>query len=711
MKIRWKLMILLLAIALAPLVIASALHRASMRRLGSRLASDSRQILTESARRRLQLRVHNYAKLLHRDQQLVEMALNLQAQAVEHKLAQPPPESPRLFFAEDIDKGTRLPPGMVQTEDHFRLQADGARRPMPVSYDQQACFLAAGADKAAAADDMARLAAMPEVYRYAHESIGRLTHWQYTALESGVHMSYPAHGGYPPDYDPRQRAWYIDAKRSNRLRWQPPMPDATSRMGMLTVSMPVRSAAGKVVGVTGIDVPVSKVFSDLELPEAWRAGEATLLVYPSGPGDRLPEGALAIAAEKGYEGSTTDWRAPFTIRQLRSEDPNQLAALRADAIAGKSGVRQMRYRGAEAMWAYGAAAPREPFPIIIVPTDRVVAQAVEAEQYVLDRTIEGLQFTGVILLGVVVAVVAVAFLSARSVTRPVNELAEAAGKLAEGDYAARVQVRTGDELQALGEAFNGMGPKLLERERMKRSLALAMEIQQHLLPQEPPRLEGFEIAGRSLYCDETGGDYYDFIDLVELGPGRLGIAVGDVTGHGIGAALLMASARAVLRSHAVRYGDDLETLFGDLNRHLVRDTGDAWFMTLFYGVLHAEQRSLCWTSAGHDPAMWLRRSSGQIEELPNTGIPLGIIAEADFRCDGPVRLQSGDIVLIGTDGIWEARSPNGEMFGKQRLREVLAGACDRAAGEIHAAVVDAVGEFRASVPQADDITLVVVKTM
>ena len=349
--------------------------------------------------------------------------------------------------------------------------------------------------------------------------------------------------------------------------------------------------------------------------------------------------------------------------------------------------------------------------MVIVPEDTVVAQAHVFQDELWSETLRGLKVTGALMLGVVAVVAGIAFLVSRRITDRVDLLAAAAERLARGDYETQVHLRTRDELQDLAEVFNAMGPKLCERERMKRSLALAQEIQQGLLPQAPPNVPGFDIEGRVAYCDETGGDYYDFIDLVDLGADQVGIALGDVTGHGIGAALLMASARGALRSHAGLHGGDLGKVLGALNRHLARDTGDSRFMTLFYCVLDGQKRELRWVSAGHDPALWLRRGADCIEELGSDGLVLGVEEDWAYRQSGPISLQSGDVVLIGTDGAWEARNAEGEMFGKQRFRDAFLAACDRPAAEICAALVEAVKAFRGEAPQEDDITLVAIKAL
>jgi len=294
---------------------------------------------------------------------------------------------------------------------------------------------------------------------------------------------------------------------------------------------------------------------------------------------------------------------------------------------------------------------------------------------------------------------------------PITHLADAAGKLAQGDFDVRVNIATNDELQQLGDIFNQTGPKLKAMEKMKGSLELARAIQQNLLPGTAPKLDGFELASNCKYCNETGGDYYDFIELNQLGPGIVGIALGDVTGHGIGAALLMATVRSVLRSNAQHYGADLTKLFEVLNRHIESDTDYDKFITLFYGILDANQKSLVWVSGGHDPALWYHKDGGKIEELPNTGMPVGIMENASFEQGGPVFLKAGDVIVIGTDGIWEAQNEGGSMFGKDRLRNIIIRESEKPATEICSQIIDDVTNFSSPTPQLDDITMVVIKSV
>ncbi|SDG51780.1 PP2C family protein-serine/threonine phosphatase [Roseospirillum parvum] len=315
--------------------------------------------------------------------------------------------------------------------------------------------------------------------------------------------------------------------------------------------------------------------------------------------------------------------------------------------------------------------------------------------------------------------IAVAFsvIFARTITRPLASLNRAVRDMAEGHLDAKVILRTGDEIEALADSVNQMLPKLRDRLKMRDALSLAMEVQQHLLPAAPPVIGGFDIAGQSVYCDETGGDYYDFIDLSELAPERIGVAVGDVTGHGVAAALLMTTARALLRSRA-RLADHGPALLqalgrtvGEINRHLAEDTQGGRFMTLFYAIVDGGDATIRWVSAGHLPALIYDPETDYVHRLEGEDIPLGIDPDWTFRAQERGGWMKGQIIAIGTDGIYETKNPEGEMFGQQRFVRVLRRHADRPAAEICAAVVRALARFRGGRAQEDDVTLVIVRKL
>jgi sigma-B regulation protein RsbU (phosphoserine phosphatase) len=301
-----------------------------------------------------------------------------------------------------------------------------------------------------------------------------------------------------------------------------------------------------------------------------------------------------------------------------------------------------------------------------------------------------------------------ALIQSRNLARPIRDLDEAAQRLAEGDFDARVTVTSHDEIARLGRTFNAMAPRLAEQVKMSEALNLAREVQRNLLPHGPPSIEGFDIAGRSIPADQTGGDYYDFIDMTEHRQRTVGLVIGDVTGHGVAAALLMATARAVLRSGASPF-DDLSRLASMVNVRLALDTDHGRFMTLFYMVLDGVERKARWISAGHDPAVVF--VNGQFHEFAGEDIPLGIERDWIFTEQLKGDVEPGTLIVIGTDGIWEARNADGQMYAKDRMREVIRDNADKSSEGVVNAVISSVKAFSTGHPQQDDITVVAVRVL
>lgn len=527
---------------------------------------------------------------------------------------------------------------------------------------------------------------------------------QMTIFETGRSSCYPANEACFDSSDPLQLSWYKATRRLKTLTRTLAL-DPVNGQSVIIVASPLFEG-GRFVGGTALVRPVVAMFADLKLSESWFGAVREILVAFE-PGTNQEMGALHILAQREI-GYTSEWSPQQKHDRLQPDSPEENRLLYQLIAKGQGGSLKLHYGGVEMHWIFGAAMPGEPFALILVPHSQVIAQAIAARVHVVEKTLQGLGISGALLICVIGAVFFAAVLASKKVTLPLSQLTSAADRLAGGDFDSRVVLDTRDEVAELGQVFNQLGPALAERERMASALALAGDIQRHLLPQTQPHLKDFDIYGGALSCDETGGDYFDFIPLAA---DRLALAVGDVAGHGVGAALLMAGARGVLRSHATRRDLDLPSLFKTLNVHLCRDTADEKFMTLFYGVLNGPEQRLDWCSAGHGPLFLYAARQKNIIELGSTGLPLGVIAEADWAQGAPVVFESGDILLVGTDGIWEAQNSQGEQLGTARLEALILAQAEYSAEQIHAAVMDLVSRFQMDSRREDDITLTVIKSV
>jgi serine phosphatase RsbU (regulator of sigma subunit) len=243
----------------------------------------------------------------------------------------------------------------------------------------------------------------------------------------------------------------------------------------------------------------------------------------------------------------------------------------------------------------------------------------------------------------------------------------------------------------------------LQQERLERELQLAMEIQQRFQPTAPPVVAGYEFQGISFPCYEIGGDYYDFIPRAD---GRMVIALGDVSGKGTAAALLMSSLHAAIHAQTGSHETLVETISA-VNKYLAENIPPNRFVTLFYAELDPGSGALSFLNAGHNPPL-IVHAAGTVEQLAAGGLPLGIRPNAEYR-EGRTQLQLGDVLVIYSDGVTEAASPSGEEFGPTRLYEVVQRNVDASAAGIRDRIESALTKFSQGTQAADDITLVIVK--
>lgn len=282
-------------------------------------------------------------------------------------------------------------------------------------------------------------------------------------------------------------------------------------------------------------------------------------------------------------------------------------------------------------------------------------------------------------------------------------------RASQGDLDDYVPAVTNDELGFIAGHTNRMLSGLREHLQMVQSLEVAREIQTNLLPSTPPSIPGLDVAGTSIPCDAITGDYFDYFRTRDKE--HLAVLVGDVSGHGVGSALIMASVRSLIRLRVILPGSLAECMT-DVNRLMTQDTfGSGRFMTLFCLVINTNDFTLHWASAGHDPALVYTPSTDHFTKFSGVGMPLGILETSRFAVASHEALEPGGVILLGTDGIWETSNEQGQLFGKQRLRDIVRAHAARSAQEILEAVQVAVASFRGDHPLEDDITLVVIKML
>ena len=291
---------------------------------------------------------------------------------------------------------------------------------------------------------------------------------------------------------------------------------------------------------------------------------------------------------------------------------------------------------------------------------------------------------------------------------PIREIISALKDIHKGNFDRKVPVRSNDEIGYTGDVINEMTKGLKERDRLRHSLTLAREVQQNLLPIVDPKIGGLDIAGRSIYCDETGGDYYDYFVAEAAGNRKIGIVVGDVSDHGVPSALLMTTVRAFLRQRMSR-GGDLNQIVADVNRQLARDVEESGqFMTLFLCEIDVDDQWVRWVRAGHDPAIIYAPEKDAFDELGGRGLPLGIFEDSNYQTLTR-QIKPGQVIAIGTDGIWETTNTEGQQFGKARFEAVIKTNASKSAANILAGVINAVESFVGQCEKSDDVTLVIVK--
>jgi serine phosphatase RsbU (regulator of sigma subunit) len=313
------------------------------------------------------------------------------------------------------------------------------------------------------------------------------------------------------------------------------------------------------------------------------------------------------------------------------------------------------------------------------------------------------------LLFIAVALIGMVPLSGR-LTKNLTSLTEGVGRIAHGDYGARVPVKSRDEIGRLAAAFNQMAADVeqhqraaVEQERIRRELELGRRIQFEMLPHGALQLGLTEVKGVSVPAREVGGDFFNYF---VLDSGLVALLVGDVSGKGVGAALLMANIQASLRTRFA-LGQGLSAIAEAIDRDIEANSPGPVYATLFIAIFDPATRRMRYVNAGHNPQFVLR-TDARIEKMSSTGMPVGLLAGHGYK-ELEVQLESGDLLFFYTDGCVEMENDAGEMFGSDRLESLVVASARASADEVLVTVQQAIATFRGGRDLFDDATMMAVR--
>jgi sigma-B regulation protein RsbU (phosphoserine phosphatase) len=483
--------------------------------------------------------------------------------------------------------------------------------------------------------------------------------------------------------------------------WGRPQARPGSRDIVVRLAAPLASAGHGPQRAAHVDVALSYLLEASVLNSRWSIRMQSYLVAREAA-DASANGLTVLAARDSLE-DRGRWRPGRDGETLLAGDSADLPQVRERLARGDTGFIETARLNPKAVWAFAPVGRQ--WAIVNITPGLVVDVASDVLAFARWQWID----TAAASLVVLLVLVAIAFWRSKAMTAPFQQMVQAVEALGRGDFAARMALGTGDERDQVARAFNDMIPQLEDRLKIRKALDVAQEIQQTLLPPNDMEIPGFAVSARSVYSDETGGDYFDFFPCGSDECARYGFVVGDVTGHGVGAALLMATARAFVRAQMELPGEPAARI-GRVNQLLTADTRQSGnFMSLFYLEIDLGPRSLRWVRAGHDPALLYDPARGVFEALDGPGLVLGVDKDFSYAQFERPAVDPGTVLLLGTDGIWEAHDPAGAPFGKERFQDVVRAHAGRSAREIRDAVLTAVRDFRGALPMEDDMTLIVIK--
>jgi len=535
----------------------------------------------------------------------------------------------------------------------------------------------------------------------------------FLATDSGIMRSYPWENTGAEQYDHRTRAWFNGAKGTNGVYWSKPYVDSFGHGLVVTSSKAMTTPYGS--WVIGSDVRVDVITREFLNTTLGGRGYAVLM---DKSGDIISRPQLAAGDHP--------WDQPFPQDNVfKSSDPALVAAGK-NMTEGRTGVERVQFNGVDTFIAYAPVPSQNwsvavclPVSEVTAPIDKtragISASTRETEEWIAEQSDKVMILFSLLSGLLLVVVITLSVALSKAITRPVDTLRQATLAIGKGDLEYRVELRTGDEFEELGDSFNHMAADLrqtidnlrrttAEKERYASEMEIAREIQETFLPETTPDIPELEIAATTIPAMEIGGDLYDFIPQKD---GRMGFVIADVSGKGVSAALYMALCRTQIHTCGAGTGEPSEAI--DQANRLIYDEGrSSMFITVFYAVLDPRKMTLSYVNAGHNPPLLIRGDPPVAEMLEGKGIALGVIENTRAKT-WTLPLRHGDLIVLYTDGITEAFNERDEYYGEERMTALITKNRSRPTREIGEALIEDIRLFAGQAPQSDDITFILIK--
>ncbi|MDP3396205.1 MAG: SpoIIE family protein phosphatase [Methanoregula sp.] len=702
MSVREKILILFLALSLISLLITGMLAFVTISRIGnyaekslSELGNDAVNDSTVALKNEAEI---NLKRLANDQAQITQLSFDDTAAEID------------ILAAQAISL-TNNPPLIPSIPSFTRNNSP----PNPLS--GTLVLLAPGSTATPQSDEYRTLAGMDDLLK-AMKIADTDLKATYIATDSGILRMYPWTNKHEAIYDPRTRSWFVNAKKTYGTVWSGPYVGATDSSVMFTCSRAISTKYR--TWVVASDVTVDTINANFDRLMLDSSGYAVLV-----------DSEGNVISSPNLSAGDTKWNEAFPTKNIFNNSNPEMVKIGRKMVAGESGIDHFRiddevYKGdiyiayapiKSLNWSFAISVPASHIIEPAVKTGnkidiqtREIIENIDAQTTLMLQILAGLFF----ILLIVVILLSVKL--AKIITRPVELLRQGTVALGKGDLDYHLTIETGDEFEELAQSFNTMAADLkknievlrlttAEKERYAKEMEIAKEIQDNFLPEYTPTIPGIELAATTLPAMEIGGDLYDFIPVQK---DLWGLAIADVSGKGVSAALFMALCSTVIRVSGSAEADP-SVVLERANQLIYADGRSSMFITLFYGVLDPANRKFTYVNAGHNPPMLVRSTPPEVRTLEEGRcIALGVVPEVTITCS-ELALECGDLIVMYTDGVTEAFNPQDEEFGEERLMKYLKNHHNDPVREIMNGLVDEVRSFCGSRAQSDDITLVIVR--